>query len=545
MSAPRSSVLEQIDRVCDRFEAAWLAGQRPCVKEHLGEMPEPQRSDLFRELLRLDLHYRCQHQETPTEAEYCQPFPEYTDLIHAVFREEAAWRERQSPIDIPHEPIPGYRLVRRLGKGGFGEVWEAVGPGEFRVALKFISLDGPVGEREVRALQVMKNVRHAHLLALFGAWEVNGRLVVAMELADQTLLDRLHEWMGRGQPGIVGRELLEYMREAAKGIDFLNERRHPGVGGEPVSIQHRDIKPQNLLLVGGTVKVADFGLARLLEDAATSHSGALTPAYAAPEFFKAQTAPQSDQYSLAVTYCHLRGGRLPFVGEAAAMMAGHLHRPPDLLMLPVGERPVVARALAKNPAERWPSCQEFAQALARAGTAAGTSHSPLPRPGGTTGPWHGASSSRDHPVRPRPPGPIRSSPTGSVIRGCLVTLLIGLVLLSVVMTLFSAGNPIGMVVSFGVLMIGLLMLLFLFSEARCQRRSILLLQAAEDGADNLVNQLIKGGANVNRRDLTGETALMKAARNGHAIAVKFLGCDRRFGHLYAAAVAFCEADDRF
>jgi serine/threonine protein kinase len=424
------------------------------------------------------------------------------------------------PTDLPHDPIPGYRLVRKLGKGGFGEVWEAVGPGDFHVALKFISLDGLVGEREVRALQLMKNVRHAHLLALFGAWEVNGRLVVVMELADQTLLDRLHECMGLGQPGILSPELLEYMREAAKGIDFLNERRHAGLGSEPVSIQHRDIKPQNLLLVGGTVKVADFGLARLLADTSTSHSGAFTPAYAAPEFFKAQTAPQSDQYSLAVTYCHLRGGSLPFVGDAAAVMAGHLHQPPDLTMLPEEERPVVARALAKDPSKRWPSCQEFAQALA----SAGASHSPLPHPGGSTGPWHEASLSGRTPTQPRSRGTEWSYPTGSVNRilfhGCLATLFVGLVLIGVAMTLLT-----GMVAYSSLAVVGLLSLIILFFRARSYHRTILqyaLLQAAEQGAGNQVNQLIKEGVGVNQRDLTGETALMKAARNGHTIIIKVL-----------------------
>ena len=124
------------------------------------------------------------------------------------------------------------------------------------------------------------------------------------------------------------------MLEAAKGIDFLNEPRHPSGGKQPQGIQHRDIKPQNLLLVGGSVKVADFGLARLLEQTVTGHTGSMTPAYAAPEFFHGQTSSQSDQYSLAVTYCHLRGGRLPFRGSLAEVMAGHLGKEPDLTMLP-------------------------------------------------------------------------------------------------------------------------------------------------------------------------------------------------------------------
>src|SRR5262249_32860164 len=118
-----------------------------------------------------------------------------------------------------------------------------------------------------------------------------------------------------------------------------------------------------LLLLGGTVKVADFGLARVLEGVAASHSGALTPAYAAPEFFEGRTTPWSDQYSLAVTFCHLRGSRLPFTGNHAALMAAHLSKKPDLTMLPEDEQPAVARALAKNPSDRWPSCQAFVNAL--------------------------------------------------------------------------------------------------------------------------------------------------------------------------------------
>src|SRR5262249_61963589 len=120
-------------------------------------------------------------------------------------------------------------------------------------------------------------------------------------------------------------------------------------GGQP-----RDIKPQTVLLVGGGVKVAAFGLARLLERSITSHTGCMTPAYAAPEFFRGQTSTQSDQYSLAASYCHLLTGRLPFPGNLAQIMDGHLTRSPDLGMLPAAERPLVARPMAKDPAQRWP-----------------------------------------------------------------------------------------------------------------------------------------------------------------------------------------------
>jgi serine/threonine protein kinase len=268
-------------------------------------------------------------------------------------------------------PLPDYELISLLGHGGFGEVWKAKGPGGFEVALKFIRLGDRAGRMELRALEVMKGIRHAHLLPLFGAWQVGDQLVVAMELADRTLLQRLEEAQAQGLPGIPGQELLEYMREAAKGLDFLNEYRPPGGEGSSIGVQHKDVKPQNLLLVGGTVKVADFGMARALEHTAMQVSSSMTPAYTAPEFLRGQATRWSDQYCLAVTYCHLRGGRLPFNGTAMELMAGHMMHIPDLSMLPEPERAAVARALSKKPEERWPNCLAFIKAL---GGSSSTSH---------------------------------------------------------------------------------------------------------------------------------------------------------------------------
>ncbi|MFL5341119.1 MAG: WD40 repeat domain-containing serine/threonine protein kinase [Gemmataceae bacterium] len=268
-----------------------------------------------------------------------------------------------SMLQAGYEPLPGYRLIDGLGRGGFGEVWRAAAPGGFTIALKFVVLGGRAGPAESRALELIRHIRHPNLLATFGAWEQNGVLIIAMELADGTLGDRLAAAVRDGKKGVPRDELLGFMAEAAKGLDFLNSPSHMVEGRDGVSVQHRDIKPQNILLVGGGVKVADFGLARLLEQSVVSHSGSLTPLYAAPEFFNGQTTRSSDQYSLAVTYCQLRGGRLPFDGNMAQVTAGHLYRPPDVGMVPESERPIVTRALAKDPEARWPSCQSFVEAL--------------------------------------------------------------------------------------------------------------------------------------------------------------------------------------
>src|SRR3954468_13106161 len=88
-------------------------------------------------------------------------------------------------------PGHGFVLVRRIGSGGFGEVWEANAPGGFRVALKFVRLGDQVGTIESGSLELLKDLRHPNVVATFSAWVERNNLVVAMELAECTLWDRL------------------------------------------------------------------------------------------------------------------------------------------------------------------------------------------------------------------------------------------------------------------------------------------------------------------------------------------------------------------
>jgi serine/threonine protein kinase len=257
----------------------------------------------------------------------------------------------------PVPNCPDYVLIRKLGAGAFGEVWHARGPGGLDVALKFIPVDKNGLARELRSLEAVKGIRHPNLVSLFGVWGKDNWLILAMELCDCTLQDRLAEAHHQKQKGIPLEELLGYMSDAANGLDALS-------AGQ---VQHRDVKPANLLLLNSGVKVADFGLAKVLEQTVASNSGAGTIAYTAPECFNETITQQSDQYSFGVTYYHLRTGHLLFQGNQAQTMYAHLHLEPDLSPLPrADERAVLARALSKDPGKRWPNCKTFANELIKA-----------------------------------------------------------------------------------------------------------------------------------------------------------------------------------
>lgn len=270
-----------------------------------------------------------------------------------------------NPKEANAEPIPGYRLLEPLGSGGFGEVWKCEAPGGIFKAIKFVygelhnlQGDSPRADEELRAIQQIKAIRHPFLLSMDRVENGDGALIIVMELADQNLHEVLAGYQEKGRPGIPRRELLGYLREAAEVLDLMNQEHQ---------LQHLDIKPRNLFLVSNHVKVADFGLVKSLSDSgqpAQIHLGAITPIYASPELFLGGFSQHSDQYSLAIVYQELLTGSLPFSGKnCRQLLFQHTKEEPDLRPLSAPEQEIVGRALAKNPAKRFPSCMAFIEAL--------------------------------------------------------------------------------------------------------------------------------------------------------------------------------------
>jgi hypothetical protein len=264
------------------------------------------------------------------------------------------------------EPVPGYRLIDRLGSGGFGEVWKCIAPGGIYKAIKIIhgdlrSQDNDLvryAEQELKSLERVKQVRHPYLLAIDRYDIVDGRLLIVMELADCNLWDRFRQHRQKGQPGIPRDELLVFMQEAAEVLDLMN--------GEH-GLLHLDIKPQNIFLQWNHVKVGDFGQVKDLQGLAAQVTGGITPVYAAPETFDGLVTRACDQYSLACVYQELLTGQRPFDGTSMnQLLMQHLAAPPNLAPSPPADRIALARALAKKSEDRFPTCAEFVRAL-RAG----------------------------------------------------------------------------------------------------------------------------------------------------------------------------------
>jgi serine/threonine protein kinase len=374
----RQAVLHEFIKI--DLEHAWKSGRKATLDDYVNRFPElGGTQQLPAHLVYEEFRVRQSQGDRPDPGSFFSRFPHLSDTLRSMFGEKSQqpteWgtmvqgaHPPKAPIDqtmnLPASvsaesvlPAVGeYQLVTMLGKGQFGEVWRARAPGGVEVAVKVITqpADQETAQRELKALELVKNLRHPCLMSTLAFWTHQNKVYIVVELADGTIRDRLKESRAEGKTGIPVEELVGYFASAADGLDFLHSKH----------VFHRDIKPDNILLVNGHAKVADFGLARAGERPDMSVSFAGTPVYMAPEVWGGKYNPQSDLYSLAVTYVEARLGRRPLeANDFVELMNKQRESPPDLEGLPPAEQVVLRKALAKQADRRQRTCKEFVAEL--------------------------------------------------------------------------------------------------------------------------------------------------------------------------------------
>ena len=395
------SELSRIDKVCDRFEAAWQAGKQPRIEDFLGDIPQPIRSKLRRELVAIEAERRAKKSSHPSLGQFIESLansglltveevrafrdslpPERRPRDAQALARELVRAEKLTKYqagEVYHGKTKGlafgeYTVLDKIGAGGMGVVLKARHRRMERlVAIKVLpsaamkSIEAV--QRFHREVKAAARLMHPNIVTAHDASEHEGIHYLVMEYVDGK--DLAHVVAERGCLSVE--QALDYIIQTAKGLEYAHSK----------GLVHRDIKPGNLILDReGTVKILDMGLARMgmLGGAAdTAASECLTETgqimgtcdYMAPEQAKAthQVDHRADIYSLGCTLYRLLTGQKPFKGKTL-MQTLRAHREAPIPSLCEARPDVPAKLdeafrkmMAKTPEGRYTSMRELIAAL--------------------------------------------------------------------------------------------------------------------------------------------------------------------------------------
>jgi serine/threonine-protein kinase len=397
--------LERIDNACDQFEAAWQAGERPELESFLAPYTGHIRTQLFRELLVLELDLRSELGEKPDRAVYRLRFRDHSSLVDEVFgsrsrtdrdKSGADARDGKEPptmegrgssdstLDAPpsgtlplSKPIlprsnarskPGYEILSELGRGGMGIVYKARQTALDRlVALKVIRSEEMASEAELVRFQneaeAVAQLDHPHIVPIYEVGQMAGQRYFSMKLIAGASLDRKLEEFASDFLRVA-----RLMQTVALAVHHAHQR----------GILHRDLKPANILVdEDGEPHVSDFGLARRIEtDSGLTHSGFPlgTPSYMSPEQARGEKGAittATDVYGLGSVLYALLTGKAPFAGSSLAETLDQVRTTaPELPRRINGRVPrdlevICLKCLEKEPQRRYASASALADDLGR------------------------------------------------------------------------------------------------------------------------------------------------------------------------------------
>lgn len=322
--------------------------------------------------------------EAVTAEAFAAEYPEHAamlrDLLPTLLALETAKRERQTstggegrPVLPQLDRLGDFRIVRELGRGGMGVVFEAVQEAlDRRVALKVMPQASLLSERQLsrfrREAHIAAQLHHSNIVPVFGSGESDGFHWYAMQFIGGQSLDRWREGEAKAPPVGSGAWRNRARFIARLGADAAQALHHAHSHG----MLHRDIKPANLLLdQEGRVWVTDFGLAKALEEEGLTHSGDLlgTLQYMAPEQFSGNYDVRSEVYALGITLYELLALRPAYSAKTRSELLERIRTqaPTDLRRLcpdlPEDLAMVIECAIAREPADRYRDAAALAKDL--------------------------------------------------------------------------------------------------------------------------------------------------------------------------------------
>src|SRR5262245_15809871 len=409
------ALVMQVDEACDRFEAAWKAGQRPQLEGYLSDTPltpllsgerGEERSALLRELIVVEVHYRRGNGETPVPAEYQRRFPDHAETIDAVFHEEVALQEsgirgqRMAGLtldaslltpDLAGEAVPSshlplssptssdllsdgrpddpvrvgrYRITAKIGSGSFGVVYQGHDD-ELRrdVAIKIlrrrhISFPNNVDSYLAEA-RILAGLDHPAIIPVHDVGRTNeGHCYLVTKLAAG---NDLRQWLQNARLSVAF--AVEIVARVAEALHHAHQR----------GLVHRDVKPANVLLdADGNPLLTDFGLALREEDFPEGPVFAGTLPYMSPEQARGEghlVDRRTDVCSLGVVFYELLTGQRPFSAASEAELLEQVKtvepRPPSHLddTIPRELDRICLKALSKRVSDRYSTALDLAEDL--------------------------------------------------------------------------------------------------------------------------------------------------------------------------------------